>query len=194
MSEHQPPDSAVPRRTVRAVDRRWSRLLASRRTARLDALALGFNNAGRGVGRAAILGAIGVELARRRRWGDLAGFALAEAGTPAAVNLLKLLVSRRRPEQAEIGSFGTSFPSGHTAFAAATGVALVLLDEELDPAARRAAWVAAGAGTLGMAWSRTYLQLHWLTDVAAGGLLGTGVTLVAFDRVRRSKRSGGAYG
>ena len=43
-----------------------------------------------------------------------------------------------------------------------------------------------------MAWSRTYLQLHWLTDVAAGGLLGTGVTLVAFDRVRRRDQAGSA--
>ena len=62
-------------------------MVASRRTARLDAAALAFNHAGRGVGRAAILGAVGVELARRRRWVDLAGFALAEAGTAAGSHL-----------------------------------------------------------------------------------------------------------
>ena len=153
-------------------------------------MALAFNHSGRGLGRAAILGAVGLELARRRRWTDLAGFALAEAGTPAGVNLVKLVVNRQRPSQAEFGTFTTSFPSGHTAFAAATGVALVLQCDE--PGTRRAAWVTAGAATLGMAWSRTYLQLHWLTDVAAGGLLGTGVALVAFHHVRRRSRTGRA--
>ena len=174
-----------------AIDRRWSELVTRRRTSRLDATALAFNDTGRGLGRAAILGAVGLELARRRRWADLAGFALAEAGTPVGVNLVKLLVNRRRPREADISTFGTSFPSGHTAFAAATGVALVLLCDE--PGMRRVAWATAPVGTLGMAWSRTYLQLHWLTDVAAGGVLVTGVTLVAFDRVRRRGQAGGAH-
>ena len=31
-----------------------------------------------------------------------------------------------------------------------------------------------------MAWSRTYLQVHWLLDVVAGSLLGAGVALVVF--------------
>ena len=31
-----------------------------------------------------------------------------------------------------------------------------------------------------MAWSRTYLQVHWLLDVLAGSLLGAGVALVVF--------------
>jgi undecaprenyl-diphosphatase len=31
-----------------------------------------------------------------------------------------------------------------------------------------------------MAWSRTYLQVHWLLDVLAGSLLGAGVALLVF--------------
>jgi membrane-associated phospholipid phosphatase len=31
-----------------------------------------------------------------------------------------------------------------------------------------------------MAWSRTYLQVHWLTDVIAGALLGSGISLFVF--------------
>jgi len=110
------------------------------------------------------------------------------------VNLVKLLVNRRRPCGARLDASGSSFPSGHTAFASATGVALVLLDEGRGSTRRRTAWVAAAAATVGMAWSRTYLQLHWLTDAAAGGVLGTGVTLVTFDGVRRRWRTGGGHG
>lgn len=153
--------------------------------------ALAFDRTGRSFGRAAILTAIGFELARRRRWVDLTAFGLAEAATPASVNLTKLLVRRRRPPGASTGAFGTSFPSGHAAYAAATSVALVLLHDELGERQRRAAWIAAGAGSLGMAWSRTYLRLHWLSDVTAGVVLGAGVTLTVFELVTHRAAAAG---
>jgi undecaprenyl-diphosphatase len=71
---------------------------------------------------------------------------------------------------------GASFPSGHTAFAAATCAVLVLL---LAPR-RRAWWVLAATATVAMAWSRTYLQVHWLLDVLGGALLGLGVAFSVF--------------
>jgi undecaprenyl-diphosphatase len=36
-----------------------------------------------------------------------------------------------------------------------------------------------------MAWSRTYLQLHWLSDVVAGSLLGVGMALAVFGGTQR---------
>jgi membrane-associated phospholipid phosphatase len=32
----------------------------------------------------------------------------------------------------------------------------------------------------GVAWSRTYLQVHWVSDVVGGSLLGIGIALLSF--------------
>jgi undecaprenyl-diphosphatase len=40
--------------------------------------------------------------------------------------------------------------------------------------------VLAVVGIVGMAWSRTYLQVHWLSDVVGGSLLGVGFSLLVF--------------
>ena len=45
---------------------------------------------------------------------------------------------------------------------------------------RRWWWALASLGVVGMAWSRTYLQVHWLTDVIAGALLGSSISLLVF--------------
>ena len=74
---------------------------------------------------------------------------------------------------------GASLPSGHATFGGATCVAAVLLFTKVDRR-RRLWWWLATAGIAGMAWSRTYLQVHWLLDVAGGSLLGVGVALVVF--------------
>ena len=52
---------------------------------------------------------------------------------------------------------------------------------------RQAVWVGVAAGSAAMAWSRTYLQVHWLSDVAAGTLLGGAVTLATFDAVDHTR-------
>jgi hypothetical protein len=79
--------------------------------------------------------------------------------------------------------------SGHSTYAGATCVALVLLFT--TPGTRRRWWWAlASLGAVGMAWSRTYLQVHWLTNVTAGALLGSGVSLLAFAIAQRHERTG----
>ena len=167
-----------------AVDRSWSEAMRDVQTPVLTHLALVFNWLGRGVGRALALVLVGVLLVRRRRWLALAAFAVAESLTPLLSTTLKALVARERPPDALIHPAGASFPSGHAAYAGATSVALVLLFT--TPGRRRSWWcVLALAGVAGMAWSRTYLQVHWLSDVVAGALLGSGVSLLVFAAAQR---------
>ena len=142
-------------------------------------LALVFNALGYGLRRGLTLTAIGLVLLVARRPAALLSFAVAETLTPLLGNLLKTLVTRPRPPDAMLNPHGTSFPSGHAAYAGATAVALVLLFSK--PNRKRPLWwTLAAVITAGMAWSRTYLQVHWLTDALAGSLLGIALTLASF--------------
>ena len=58
-------------------------------------------------------------------------------------------------------------------------MALVLLFTTPGPR-RLFWWTLATLGIAGMAWSRTYLQVHWLSDVVAGALLGIGISFLVF--------------
>jgi undecaprenyl-diphosphatase len=161
------------------LDRSWSEAMHDIQTPLLTHLALTFNWLGRGIGRAVGLALIGLVLLRGRRWLALAAFAVAETLAPLISVLLKALIDRPRPPGGLVHAAGASFPSGHATYAGATCVALVLLFT--TPGRHRGQWWAlAGALVVGMAWSRTYLQVHWLTDVAAGSLLGSGISLLVF--------------
>jgi membrane-associated phospholipid phosphatase len=169
------------------VDRSWSEAMHDLKTPLLTDLALGFNWLGRGLGRALGLTLVGLLLLGRRRWLALAAFALAESLAPLFSVLLKALIDRPRPPDGLIHAAGSSFPSGHATYAGATSVALVLLFTS-PGTPRRWWWTLATLGVLGMAWSRTYLQVHWVSDVIAGALLGTGISLLVFALASATKR------
>src|SRR5262249_38706557 len=157
----------------------WSEAMKDIQAPTLKDLALLFNALGRGLGTALALAVVGLVLLAARRWVALIAFAVVESLTPLISSLLKVIIDRPRPSDALVHPAGASFPSGHAAYAAATSVALVVLFTV--PGRRRPLWwAAAGAVTAVMAWSRTYLQVHWLSDVIAGSLLGAGVSLVVF--------------
>lgn len=161
-----------------ALDSHWAEWMRDIETPFLTHVALVFNALGRGVLRALTLLAIGLALLLTRRWRALIAFALAEAFTPLIGNLVKTLVVRPRPPGQMIQAHGSSFPSGHAAYAAATAIAVVLLFSR--PRGRGRLWALAVLVIAAMAWSRTYLQVHWLSDVLAGALLGLAVALVSF--------------
>ena len=167
-----------------AVDRAWSEAMQDIQTPALKHIALVFNALGRGLLRALTLAAIGIVLLVARRWLALLTFAVAESLTPLLSTVLKHLVDRPRPPDGLVHPTGASFPSGHAAYAGVTCIALVLLFTA--PGSRRVLWwTVAALGIAGMAWSRTYLQVHWLSDVVAGSLLGVGVSLLVFGGAQR---------
>ena len=152
----------------------------------LQDVALAFNYLGRGLGRA---------LARRDRRRAHPGQTMAGPLSlrrrrnrhPLSSNLAKQLVDRPRPPDSLLHAAGTSFPSGHVAYAGATAVALVLLYTR--PGTHRLAWwTLAALAVAGIAWSRTYLHVHWLTDTVAGAFLGVGVALITFAAATRPCR------
>jgi membrane-associated phospholipid phosphatase len=127
----------------------------------------------------------GLEWLRRRRLAVLAFMVTVVVGQNLIANTVKALVDRERPPVPHLApSSGFSFPSGHTAAAAATWAAVVLVLGRGRPL-RVKAWLAAGAAviTVMVAASRVLLGVHWLTDVIGGAALGFGwfvVCSVAF--------------
>jgi undecaprenyl-diphosphatase len=117
-----------------------------------------------------------LEWYRRHRWTVLAFMVMVIWGQGLIANGVKLLVQRERPPVPHLtGSSGWSFPSGHSAAAAATYAAVALL---LGRGRRWQvkAWLATGAAaiTVAVASSRVLLGVHWVTDVVAGVALGFG--------------------
>jgi undecaprenyl-diphosphatase len=130
--------------------------------------------------------ALGVlEWVGRRRLAVLAFLLTVVVGQNLIANTVKALVDRERPPVPHLAaSSGFSFPSGHTAAAAATWAAVALVLGRGRPL-RVKGWLAAGATliTVAVASSRVLLGVHWLTDVIGGAALGFGwfvVCSVAF--------------
>jgi len=141
--------------------------------------ARGMETAGGGWAAFAVRVAVGSWLAVRRRWADLAAWLLAWGLTELVVNGLKANVGRLRPD----GTDALSFPSGHAATAGQIAVGLALLTERLGHPRLR--WTAAVAWVAVMAWSRTALDVHYLSDVLAGALLGAAEMFGAWSLTRR---------
>jgi membrane-associated phospholipid phosphatase len=119
-----------------------------------------------------------------RMGAHLAGALAVAAGVS---NGVKLVTGRSRPDNLSIDNdaddFGlfsghASWPSGHTAMAFA--LATSLGDEIHEPVARYGLLAAAAA----VGWSRINDNRHWLSDVAAGAVLGIASAKFASGRWR----------
>ena len=143
---------------------------------------------------------------RARSWLPVILGAVGGIGIAVVLVTAKAVVGRQRPDPpfALVASHGYSFPSGHAAGAAAVGLlsAWMLCRWVVHSwAGQVAVWALSIAFVGVVGFSRLYLGVHFVTDVLAGWLLGTGwaatVALVAAwwsgpDRPRIGARSHGS--
>lgn len=126
----------------------------------------------------AVVASVGLGLVVARRWAAGLVVVAAAVGGNGLANALKRVFHRQRPELAMqlVLSSAPSFPSAHATLA---GVAASLLSVAAMRSGLRAGPRAALVGVawlwgLGVAASRVWLGVHYLTDVATGLLLGAG--------------------
>jgi membrane-associated phospholipid phosphatase len=117
-------------------------------------------------------------LARKLRNRALWAFVTMMVAWPVGL-LAKHLVQRARPvvDEPLSHSPGYSFPSGHAFNVAVVATVVVfLLWPVLTPPARRLATVVAVVVALVVGTDRMFLGVHFPSDVAAGWILGAGIT------------------
>jgi membrane-associated phospholipid phosphatase len=161
---------------VVAIDDDVSRWVADSVPGAVEWVARLFTWLGGAVGTAVVAGAAVIVLWRAARHIDAAFVGLSVIGVTVLVAVLKAVYERARPES---GSpirlpHSYSFPSGHAATAVVLYGALgLLLAERASSRPRAAAWLAAAAAvSLAIGASRILLNVHFVSDVAAGFAVG----------------------
>jgi len=121
-----------------------------------------------------------------RRVSAVPGFLVAGVLSLALVQTLKPILDRARPDDMLTVSDVGSFPSGHV-----TNVATLCIFAALVYRKPSTTVLAIGCIVL-MAWSRTYLSAHWLSDTIAGALWGAALAAIVYsaasaiaDRLRK---------
>ena len=107
-------------------------------------------------------------LSRNRRFADATThIALSYVTADVTESVLKSVVRRARPYDPRSHD---SFPSAHLAHI--SSIAAAVAEEARSP------WVTALAGTTVslVGWQRMYARQHWASDVAAGAIIGVGLS------------------
>lgn len=154
-------------------DEEWMQEVLEERSPWLVQAALVMNWLGGGVVAIFVVPLLGIAvlLLLRRPWAALY-FAIVSALSAGAVQVIKNIVGRSRPEDILVHADFGSFPSGHSANAATIAVAFGIIFPRVW------VWLIGVAYTLLMMLSRTYLGAHWVSDTVGGLLLGAGVALI----------------
>lgn len=115
----------------------------------------------------------------------------AQAMNGFATHALKISFERERPFNAypteiikHTGAGSFSFPSGHTSMAFSTATSLSLLYPKWYVVIPAYAWAST------VAYSRMYLGVHYPSDVLAGALIGSGISLLVHYTFKVIKLNG----
>jgi undecaprenyl-diphosphatase len=161
---------------IQPLDDAWNRWMVAHRTGPATAVALTLSFVGSAWVAWPVRFVAAWVLAVRRRYVQLAAFAIANLVAQAAVAPMKALIGRPRPLDPLVATRSAAFPSGHAIAAAVTAFGLVAAFVPRGPGRVRWTGVAATFAA-SMALSRTYLAAHWLSDTVAGICFGVGLAL-----------------
>ncbi|KZL29027.1 bifunctional DedA family/phosphatase PAP2 family protein [Pseudovibrio sp. Ad37] len=119
--------------------------------------------------------AVGLYLFGRKAWRRATGFVIAIVSSSIFVVITKALIGRDRPIELYTGADSFSFPSGHaTINTVLIGVIAVLVAHERSRLSKTVIYSLAATFAILIGFSRVYLGAHWLSDVLAGLLFGSG--------------------
>lgn len=169
--------------------------VTSDRSGLLTAIAHAFSRAGSSVVLVPLALVTCAVLWRRGRANSALAVAISVAGATAISSLDKLLVGRPRPPVHHLEAVSSaSFPSGHTTQTTAFCLALLLIYLTSRPSRTLTVLAALTTGTAiaAVATSRIYLGVHYLTDIAAGLVLGGGWTVLVHRLLSNSRRGDAA--
>ncbi|WP_293696394.1 phosphatase PAP2 family protein [uncultured Agrococcus sp.] len=154
-------------------DEWWHAIVADMRSPALVSFALGLDLLGGGfIGVLIVPLGIAVTVLIVRGWRSALYAVTAFASSALLVQVMKSLFGRVRPEDLLVAADFGSFPSGHTANAATIAIVLGILFPRWTISLATCAWA------LLMAFTRTLLAAHWLTDTLGGALLGIAAALL----------------
>jgi membrane-associated phospholipid phosphatase len=153
-------------------DAGWQSLMASHQWAPSLMMAKALAFVGSSLGAALVTGAALIIHLCLHRWRMAIALTAAVGLGAVGSTMLKVVSERPRPSGGLLDLTTFSFPSGHTTWAAAFAATLALGLPRVWTMIAASGWIAF------MAWSRTYLGVHWLSDVAAGALLGISLALI----------------
>jgi undecaprenyl-diphosphatase len=135
---------------------------------------------------------VAVALVAMRIWWAVAAWVAMVAGAQVLSTITKLLVDRPRPVDALVFESSAAYPSGHAMVSgAAIGIGFAVIAGIIWPRRHRL-FLSLGVGyAVVMAWGRTYLRAHWVTDVVGGLLFGTAVVFIVAAVVIQRRGSAG---
>jgi membrane protein DedA with SNARE-associated domain/membrane-associated phospholipid phosphatase len=143
----------------------------------------------------AVLLTSGWAIRTRRATREGVALIAAYALTFVAVHIGKAATDRPRPSHPHASAEGLAYPSGHSAYAIALVACAIVLSRGGHGLAARSALVGiAIAVAVGVAASRVYLRVHYLSDVIGGLALGAaifslaGIVALAVGGVRHNGR------
>jgi membrane-associated phospholipid phosphatase len=138
----------------------------------------------------AVFIAASIVLSRGRAWAHALGLIVALAGSVVLSHLLKNMLQFSRPDEVlwTAHTYGYGFPSSHATAAMALYGFLIWYVWEKAPRWKIPALLFFGSIILLVGFSRIYMGVHFLTDVAGGYLLGAIFVWIGVRATRRFER------